>query len=231
MAPLQFGILMLPYQAIDAAGPLDILSSCSKTLTAPLEAAGFPGFAGMTGKAIDIVFHHINETMEPVALTAGIKVLPTTTCDDCPPLDFLLIGGPDPFTYRLSDRFAEFLCAHAKAGKGIFTTCTGAFAISASGVLDGKNATTNHGALDVAKKMSPYVHWKKTQWVVDGDFWTAGGACAGMDMMATWVIQNYGMEVAKLAFRALDFEPRDIDGNRMFPQQHGVTAGQGNFFF
>lgn len=224
MAPIQFGVLMVPYQTIDVAGPLDILSSCSKRLIGPLEAAGFPGTAGMTEKAIDIEFHHINETMDPVALTAGIKALPTTTCDECPSLDFLLIGGPDPFTFRLSDRFAQFLRAHSKAGKGVFTTCTGALAISPSSVLDGKNATTNHGALEIATKMNPKVKWTQKQWVIDGNFWTAGGACAGMDMMANWVIQNYGMEIAKLGFYALDYEPRDVDGNRLLPQQHGVSA-------
>ena len=147
MAPLNLGVLMVPYQTLDVAGPLDILSACSKAMIGPLEAAGFPGVAGLTEKSIDIEFHHINETMEPVALTAGIKALPSTTCDDCPPLDYLLIGGPDPFTYRLSDRFADFLPTHVKAGKGIFATCTGPLAISPSGILDGKNATTNHGAL------------------------------------------------------------------------------------
>ena len=224
MAPLQFGILMVPFQTIDVAGPLDILSSCSKALVGPYEAAGLPGFAGMTTKAIDIEFHHVSENLEPVALTAGFKALPTTTCDDCPPLDFLLIGGPDPLTYRLSDRFAEFLRAHTKAGKGIFTTCTGGLAISPSGVLDGKNATTNHEVLPLAKQAAPEVNWLKDQWVIDGQFWTAGGACAGMDMMASWVIENYGMEVAKLAFQALDYEPRDMKGNPVLPQQHGVAA-------
>lgn len=144
---------MVPYQAIDAAGPLDMLSLCSKALVSPFEEAGIPGMAGMTEKAIDIEFHHINETMDPVTLTAGIRVLPTTTCDECPPLDFLFIGGPDTFTYRLSGRFADFLRAHVKAGKGIFTNCTGALAISPSGILDGKIATTNRMVLDAARRL------------------------------------------------------------------------------
>ena len=225
MAPIQFGVLMIPYQIIDVAGPLDILSCCSKALLAPIEAAGMiPGTAGLAEKAIDIEFHHINETMDPVALTAGMKTLPTTTCDDCPPLDFLLIGGPDPFAFHLSDRFAEFLRAHVKAGKGIFTTCTGGLAIAPSGVLDGKNATTNHGALDMAKTMSPNVKWTQKQWVIDGNIWTAGGACAGMDMMANWVIQNYGMDVARFGLRMLDFEPRDIGGNRVSLQYPAAVA-------
>lgn len=182
MAPIQFGVLMIEYQALDAVGPLDILSSISKTLISPYEAIGLPGTADLSEEALDITFHHINTTLDPVQLTAGIKILPTTTCDTCPPLDILLIGGPDPFTFKLNERFAEFIKAHVAAGKTVFTTCTGAWAIASTGVLDGKNATTNHGAVDLAIQQYPNVKWtKEKQWVVDGNFWTAGGACAGMD--------------------------------------------------
>jgi transcriptional regulator GlxA family with amidase domain len=226
MAPIQFGILMIRFQAIDVVGPLDILSSCSKATTAPLEAAGLPGFSGLTDKAIDIKFHHISTTMDPVELfTAGVRVLPTTTLNTCPPLDILLIGGPDPLTFKLDERVSDFVRAHVEAGRTLFTICTGAWAIAPTGLLDGKNATTNHGVVDLAKQQYPKVNWtKEKQWVVDGNIWTAGGACAGMDMVAAWVIQNYGMDIAKMGFYALDFEPRDVDGNRVLPQQHGVAA-------
>jgi transcriptional regulator GlxA family with amidase domain len=222
MSPLQFGVLMTPYQALDAVGPLDILSSASKELIGSAETGGVPGSKGLTEKAIDIQFHHINVTMDPVLLTAGFKVLPSVTCDDCPPLDCLLIGGADPFNYKISDRFAEFVRAHLAAGKVLFTTCTGAMAIAPRGLLDGKKATTNHMALPFAEKESPNVQWSKEQWVVDGNIWSAGGACAGMDMMAHWVIENYGIEVAACAFKALDFEPRDREGksNIVLPKQH-----------
>jgi transcriptional regulator GlxA family with amidase domain len=214
MSQIQFGILMVPYQTIDVAGPVDILSCCSKALVEGFETLGLPGAAGMTQKAIDIKFHHVNETMDPVTLTAATTVLPTTTFEECPDLDYLLVGGPDPATYQLPDTFADFIRKHVKAGKRLFTTCTGALAISSSGVLDGRNATTNHGCVDYAKIVSPNVKWsKEKRWVIDGNLWTAGGATAGMDMLAYWVMQNYGMDLAKLAFGSLDYHPRDVDGN------------------
>jgi hypothetical protein len=43
-------------------------------------------------------------------------------------------------------------------------------------------------------------------------------------MMANWVAQNYGMEIAKWGFSTLDYEPRDIGGNRVLPQQHDLSA-------
>lgn len=203
---------MVPYQTVDVAAPLDVLSSCSKEYVKELEAFGLPVAASMAETAIDIQFYHINETMEPVTLTAATKVVPTNTLDDCPELDYLLIGGPDISTYKLPEAFAEFIRKHVEAGKGLFATCTGALAISPSGVLDGKNATTNHAVIDLARQASPNVKWtKEKRWIVDGNIWTAGGAIAGMDMMAHWVIQNYGMELAKVSFELLDYHPRDVD--------------------
>lgn len=215
---------MIPYQIIDVAGPVDILSCCSKPFLSKLEKAHYPGTEGITAKAIDIDFHHINETMDPVTLTAAMTVLPTTTCDNCPPLDILLVGGPDPVNYHLPQRFAEFIRAHLEAGNLLFTTCTGASSIALSGVLDGKNATINHGFLELAEKLYPKVNWVKKQWVVDGNIWTAGGACAGMDMVAHWVIENYGMDLAKFGFYMLDYEPRDINGDRVLPSQHSAVG-------
>lgn len=223
MAPISFGILMVPYQIIDVAGPIDILTIIEPSTIKTLQTANLPEALAISPQdGVDIVFHHINETMDPVILTASLSVNPTTTCDDCPRLDYLIIGGPDPFTYELPDRFAAFLRTHVASGGGVFTTCTGAFTIASSGVLDGKKATTNHGFLASAKEKFPKVDWVKKQWVVDGAFWTAGGASAGMDMMAQWVTEKYGMEVAKVAFQGLDFEPRDVNGNRVMPQVHGV---------
>jgi transcriptional regulator GlxA family with amidase domain len=227
MAPLQLGVLMVPYQTLDAIGPLDILSSCSKALLSPYEAAKFPGMEGMTAKAIDIEFHHINETLEPLTLTANVRILPSTTCDTCPPLDILLVGGPDPLTFKLSPRFAEFIQKHVGAGKALWTTCTGAYAVAASGVLDGKNATVNHMLLEGARQTFPKVNWVERQWVVDGEVRTAGGACAGMDMVADWVIANYGMEIARFGLQSLDFEPRDVEGALVLPRQHGVEIASG----
>lgn len=63
MSPINFGVLMIEYQMIDAALPLDILSSCSKKLVSSCEAFNLPQYTGLTDKAIDINFHHIGVTL------------------------------------------------------------------------------------------------------------------------------------------------------------------------
>ena len=72
-----------------------------------------------------------------------------------------------------------------KEVKTLFTTCSGGMVAAAAGLLDGVTATTNHGAVPLAQQLFSKVNWtREKQWVVDGKFWTAGGACAGMDMFA-----------------------------------------------
>ena len=67
--------------------------------------------------------------------------------------------------------------------------------------------------MELAKVMYPEVKWtKEKQWVVDGQFWTSGGASAGMDMMAEWVKEGYGEELLEWSLEVLDFERRDVEG-------------------
>ncbi len=220
MAPIQFGVLLIPFQLMDVAGPLDVLSSSSIPYLKLGESFGFP--ASLAERGIDIEFHHIGESMEPVTHTAGFKSTPTTTCATCPKLDHLLIGGPEPsFFQKMPPTIANFIRERAKEVETVFTTCSGGMVAAAVGLLDGLNATTNHGAVPLAMQMFPDVKWtREKQWVTDGKFWTAGGACAGMDMMAHWVMENYGKEVAEAGFIALDFEPRDVKGEQVSLRRH-----------
>ncbi|KAJ6131768.1 DJ-1 domain InhA-type [Penicillium samsonianum] len=216
MAPIQFGVIMIPFQLTDVAGPLDVLSSSSGPYLRGM------GNLDLAEHGIDIEFHYIGEGMDPVIHSAGFKSQPTTTLSACPKLDYLLIGGPEPnYLKTIPPAIASFVCERADEVKTVFTTCTGGIFASVLGLLDGLNATTNHEVMPLARELAPNVKWTtEKNWVVDGKFWTAGGACVGMDMMAHWVIENYGREVAEAGFAALAYEPRDVDGKQVALTRH-----------
>lgn len=214
MAPIQFGVIMIPFQLSDVAGPVDVLSSSSIPY---LRGFGNPGLAD---RGIDIEFHYIGE--EVVTLSAGFKSQPTTTLSACPKLDYLLIGGPSPdYIKEIPPAIASFVRERAAEVKVVFTTCTGGVFASALGLLDGLNATTNHEFIETAKQIRPDVKWTtEKNWIIDGKFWTAGGACAGMDMMAHWVTENYGKDIAEAGFASLAYEPRDVNGKQVVLSRH-----------
>ncbi|KAL1875073.1 hypothetical protein Plec18167_005741 [Paecilomyces lecythidis] len=211
--PLNVGILVYNYQAIDIVGPTDLLNSSSKAWAKSLRPF-IPVEDGVIERAPDFKFYHIGLTDEPVRLlTSNLVITPSTTVDECPELDILLIGGSAPVTFQLAEPYANLIRRHVTSGKLTFSTCTGAAVLAASGVLDGKAATINNIEYSWATKKSPCVKWtKERKWIVDGNQWTASGAVAGMDMFAHWIKENYGLGVLTLGALGLDYEPRDQNG-------------------
>jgi transcriptional regulator GlxA family with amidase domain len=213
MPPFHIGALVFDYQAIDVIGAFDLLNSSGKGI---LNAINYftPVDEKVLSRAPEFVFHHIGETLEPVnLLSSSVTIVPTTTIEECPELDALLIGGPNPVGFKLSKKYAEYIRRHVAAGKLLFTTCTGSSVVASTGVLDGKSATINNIEYAHTKKQYPKVNWtKEKKWIVDGNIWTGSGAVAGMDMMAHWLKENYGLGVLTAGAAGLDFEPRDVQG-------------------
>ena len=60
--------------------------------------------------------------------------------------------------------------------------------------MAGATATTNREFLPMAKSLYPDIEWKDQRWVVDGKLWTSGGAGAGVDMILTYLFENFDRE-------------------------------------
>ncbi|KAM5354887.1 hypothetical protein ACJ41O_001533 [Fusarium nematophilum] len=227
MAPIHFGSLLFDYQPIDVLGPTDLVNSANKEYMQFISTIS-PVSEETIARAPEIIFHHIGVTLEPVHLTSTLTIVPTDTVDDCPELDYLLVGGPDPANFKLHPKQADFIRRHVAAGKTLFTNCTGSAVVASTGVLDGKKATINNVAYQLMKQVYPEVKWtNETKWVVDGNIWTAGGAVAGMDMFAHWLKENFGLDVLTHAASLLDFEPRDINGVlNVIPKRYDESGKQ-----
>ncbi|KGO65949.1 DJ-1 domain, InhA-type [Penicillium italicum] len=226
MAPIQVGTLVFDYQTIDVFGPCDLLNSASRRLMDVINSYT-PVDPKVLAKAPDFVFHHIGETLEPVRLlTSAVTIVPTVTADDVTDLDILIVGGDSPANSNLPSKLQDFIRRHVASGKLLFTTCTGAAVVAATGVLDGKNATVNNLEYYWIKKKYPNVKWtKEKKWIIDGNVWTGSGAVAGMDMVAHWIKENFGLDVLIQAGLSLDFEPRDVDGLfNVLPQRYDSTG-------
>lgn len=227
MAPIHFGSLVYQYQPIDVIGPIDLLNSGSQWLLDAIKLYA-PVPEETIAHAPEFVFHHIGITREPVGLMGSLSLVPTTTVDDCPEIDILLLGGPNPSDFELHPKYAEFIRRHVAAGKLLFTNCTGAYVAALAGVLDGKNATVNHFEYQWIKERLPQVKWtNEKNWVVDGNIWTASGAVSGMDMFSHWIKENYGSDVLWHGALGLNFEPRDVDGQcTVFPKRFDSNGKQ-----
>ncbi|KPI44888.1 uncharacterized protein AB675_2422 [Cyphellophora attinorum] len=187
-------------------------------------------------------FHHIAaassfNNLAPVPmLTSQFIFYPTCTTATLPvELDYLVVGGPNPAAFTPDPAHVDFIRKHVAAGKTLFTTCTGIYVVACTGVLDGREATINNQEFYWVKERFPNVKWRKDKkWVVDegkdgqGTIWTGSGAVAGIDMIASWIKQEFGVEVLMQGAAGLDYEPRDIDGfaNEVFPKRLQEGTGR-----
>jgi putative intracellular protease/amidase len=103
---------------------------------------------------IDLAMHYIADSLEPVRLTAGVTIVPTDTYETCPALDYLWIPGPSP-AYQPSAAEIAFVRARYAEVKTVFSVCTGAIVLGASGIADGRRATGNRAVIEMLKAQYP----------------------------------------------------------------------------
>jgi putative intracellular protease/amidase len=84
----------------------------------------------------------------------------------------------------------------------VLTVCTGSALLARTGLLNGKNATSNKRAFTWVMTNGANVIWnKKARWTVDGKYYTSSGVSAGMDMALGFLEDRHGIEFAnKVAF-------------------------------
>lgn len=80
----------------------------------------------------------------------------------------------------------------------VFTVCTGSALLAKSGLLDGKEATSNKRAFSWVITNGANVIWDSTaRWKVDGKYYTSSGVSAGMDMALGFLADKHGIEFAR----------------------------------
>lgn len=169
---------------------------------APMEVFGF---AATQHPGIDVAL----VTLTPQAIVSGafgLKVSPAGVLAGTP--DLLLVPGGGWVNHSPQGVRAEIArgkildairAAHA-AGSIVAGACTGAMALAAAGVLDGRPATTHHGALaDLRRTKARVVEARVAD---DGNILTCGGVTSTFDL-ALWLTERFWGEA--LAARVADY--------------------------
>lgn len=115
----------------------------------------------------------------------------------------VLPGVDDPaFPLPVPDSVVEAVQAAAANGARIASICTGAFTLAATGLLDGRRATTHWLAAPLLAARYPAVVVDASVLFVDhGQIVTSAGSAAGLDMCLHLVRRDYGQAVAAQAAR------------------------------
>jgi transcriptional regulator GlxA family with amidase domain len=106
--------------------------------------------------------------------------------------------------------------AHGR-GARVVSICTGAFAVGASGLLDGRPATTHWRWADELQRRFPFVEVLPNRiFVDDGDILTSAGMTAGVDLCLHLVRRDLGAAAANSGARTLVAPPQRQGGQAQF---------------
>jgi transcriptional regulator GlxA family with amidase domain len=126
----------------------------------------------------------------------------------------ILPGCADPAGVPVPGEVVRCLRTAAARGARIASICGGAFILAATGLLDGRRATTHWAGAELLASMYPEVEVDPGVLYVDnGQFLTSAGAAAGLDLCLHLIRRDHGSAVAADAAR-LSVMPLERDGGQ-----------------
>ncbi len=182
---IEIGLLLYPkLTQLDLTGPFEVFVRMSNTRV-----------------------HLLWKTREPLASDRGLTLLPTTTLEECPALDVIVVPGGAGQVALMDDAVVlGFLTKQAAAARYVASVCTGALVLGAAGLLKGRRATCHWmsrdelallGATPVAERV-----------VIDGPVVTGGGVTAGIDFGLRLAALLRGDPEAKRIQLEIEYNPQ-----------------------
>ena len=178
------GMLIFPrLTQLDMTGPYEVLARLPNTV-------------------VDLVAR----TLEPVTTDRGMRIMPTVTYADCPPLGVVMVpGGPGQQDLMEDEEALGFLRKQAATAKYVTSVCTGSLVLAAAGLLKGKRATCHWAAIEHLKLLGAIPVNERV--VMDGNIVTGAGVASGIDFALKLAAILDGEQVAREIQLQIEYDP------------------------
>jgi transcriptional regulator GlxA family with amidase domain len=177
-------------EVLDFCGPFEVFTVASRF-------TDLPAFNVFT----------VAEKPGPVLARGGLSVNPLRRLADCPRPDLLLVPGGQGTRREMHNPVViDWIGQASEKAELVLSVCTGALLLAKAGLLDGLEATTHHGAIDLLREVAPKttVHADR-RFVDNGRVVCSAGIAAGIDMSLHVVSRLLGREVAERTARQMEY--------------------------
>ncbi len=194
----------------------------SLDFTGPLEV--FTGAASAVPGAYDIRTGSLDGS--PVRTSSGLTVVPDLALRGATAPHTLIVPGGEG-TRAMDPGVVEWLREAAPAALRLVSVCTGAYALAAAGLLDGRRVTTHWALCEGLAERFPAVEVDPDPiFIRDGTVSTSAGVTSGIDLALALVEEDLGREVALTIARYLVVFLRRPGSQRQFSVQLAAQSAQ-----
>ena len=149
-------------------------------------------------------------------MVGGVAFEVSSGLDAVDRADTVIIPGW-PFESPVPFPLVEALRRAHERGARLVSICSGAFVVAATGLLDGRRATTHWQYADQLATSFPAVEVDRAVLFVDhGDVLTSAGSAAGIDLCLHMIRTDHGATVANRVARRLVVPPMREGGQAQF---------------
>jgi transcriptional regulator GlxA family with amidase domain len=149
----------------------------------------------------------VAENAGPIRTSGGLSVNPHHRLVDCPQPDLLLVPGGQGTRREIHNRvLLDWIKETAPKAELVLSVCTGALLLGQLGLLDGLEATTHHGAIELLRQTAPRAIVRTDcRFVDNGRVICSAGIAAGIDMSLHVVGKLLGAEIAVKTARRMEY--------------------------
>jgi transcriptional regulator GlxA family with amidase domain len=159
-----------------------------------------------------------------ITLANGLRVIADFDISSAPRIDVLIVtGGPGWNEQSKTPEILEFIRCRAHATL-LVSVCTGSMILAASGVLDGKSATTKHEVvppeippIDVMRETYPQIDVRHSSLIAHDRIITGGGVSLCIDTTLYVLEKLFGHSMAAETARILEYTRARAANLQQFP--------------
>ena len=153
----------------------------------------------------------------PVSSTVGLSFAVGHGLDALSEADTVVVPGYQPPLRDLDEDVLNALRTASQRGARMVSICTGAFALAAAGLLDGRRVTTHWQSARALAAAYPNVRVDSDVLFIDeGQVLTSAGVAAGIDLCLHIVRRDHGVQASNMIARALVAAPYRSGGQAQF---------------
>lgn len=191
---------------LDLCGPLQVLRDAAE-------------YARGTGSYQSVlVSEHGGEVVTDTGITLNTRTLSSVrpTARDT----VFVPGGNGVYDAAENPAIVDWLRTRGLRARILASTCTGAFLLAATGLLDGRRAVTHWRCCDRLRQRHPNVRVEDDPiYIRDGNLWTSAGVTSGIDLALAIVEDDLGRGVALELARNLVVYSKRRGGQSQFSQR------------